>query len=140
MRCTLGVLSSKPNNTKNVMKTPIRRTALLFASAFTFLLVSASEPATPIRSTSPATMERELDRQIDKFVTYPLLQRNRMDGEVLVSFVINTEGKVKVISARSANAELCEYVLRMLSKVDIGDNPDGTWKTTHMRFKFRPEV
>lgn len=86
-------------------------------------------------------MERELDRQIDKYVTYPLLQRSqRMDGEVLVSFVINAEGKVKVISARSKNNELCEYVIRMLNKIDIGDNPDGTWKTTHVRFKFRPEV
>lgn len=86
-------------------------------------------------------MERELERQINKFVTYPILERaHHMDGEVLVSFVIDTEGKVKVISARSENTALCEYVLRMLAKVDIGSNPDGLWKTTHMKFRFRPEV
>lgn len=123
------------------MKTTILRAALMFAATSTFLSVSAAEPATPLRSATPKAMERELDRQIDKYVTYPLLQRSqRMDGEVLVSFVINAEGKVKVISARSKNTELCEYVIRMLTKVDIGDNPDGTWKTTRMRFKFRPEV
>ncbi len=123
------------------MKTTILRTSLMFAATSTFLFSTAAEPATPLRSTSPKAMERELDRQIDKYVTYPLLQRSqRMDGEVLVSFVINAEGKVKVISARSKNNELCEYVIRMLNKIDIGDNPDGTWKTTHVRFKFRPEV
>ncbi len=123
------------------MKTTILRTALMFAATATFLFSTAAEPATPLRSTSPKALERELDRQIDKYVTYPLLQRSqRMDGEVLVSFVINAEGKVKVISARSKNNELCEYVISMLNKIDIGDNPDGTWKTTHMRFKFRPEV
>jgi len=86
-------------------------------------------------------MERELERQIDKYVTYPLMERvHHMDGQVFVSFVIDTEGKVKVISARSRNTALCEYVLRMLAKVDIGSNPEGLWKTTHMKFDFRPEV
>ena len=63
-----------------------------------------------------------------------------MNGEVVVSFVIDIEGKVQVISAHSKNQALCEYVLRKLSKVDIGDNPNGLWKTTHMRFVFHPEV
>ena len=123
------------------MKTTILRTALMFAATATFLFSTAAEPATPLRSTSPKALERELDRQIDKYVTYPLMERvHHMDGEVFVSFVIDTEGKVKVISARSRNTALCEYVLRMLAKVDIGSNPEGLWKTTHMKFDFRPEV
>lgn len=81
-----------------------------------------------------------MERRINKYVTYPLMERaHGMDGEARVSFVIDSGGKVKVINARSANTALCEYVLRMLAKVDIGDNPDGLWKTTHMRFDFRPE-
>jgi hypothetical protein len=120
------------------MKTSATRLAIVLATVLTLGHARAAEPITTAPS---ADQERELDRQINKYVTYPLLERvHHMDGEVLVSFVIDTEGKVKVINARSANTALCEYVLRMLAKVDIGDNPDGLWRTTHMRFDFRPEV
>ncbi len=122
------------------MKTIITRTALLLTMVFTLGYTNAAEPATPLPSVAPAMMERELDHQINKYVTYPLLSHNNMDGEVVVSFVINTEGKIEVINAHSANTDLCEYVLRKLSKVDIGSNPGGLWKTTHMRFVFHPEA
>ena len=123
------------------MKASASRLAIVLATVFTLGSTRAAEPVVPAPAASPVNMERELQRQIDKYVTYPLLERTRhMDGQVLVSFVIDTEGKVKVIHARSENTALCEYVLRMLAKVDIGSNPDGLWKTTHMRFNFRPEV
>lgn len=123
------------------MRTTATHLAIAIATILCSGAASAAEPLPSALVTSPDDPERELNRQIDKYVTYPILERNhRMDGEVLVSFVIDTEGHVKVISARSENTALCEYVLRMLAKVDIGSNPDGLWKTTHMRFKFRPEV
>ena len=123
------------------MKASASRLAIVLATVFTLGSTRAAEPVVPAPAASPVNMERELQRQIDKYVTYPLLERTRhMDGQVLVSFVIDTEGKVKVIHARSENTALCEHVLRMLAKVDIGSNPDGLWKTTHMRFNFRPEV
>lgn len=123
------------------MKASASRLAIVLATVFTLGSTRAAEPVVPAPAASPVNMERELKRQIDKYVTYPLLERTRhMDGQVLVSFVIDTEGKVKVIHARSENTALCEYVLRMLAKVDIGSNPDGLWKTTHIRFNFRPEV
>jgi hypothetical protein len=59
---------------------------------------------------------------------------------VTVTFVIDTQGKVEVISARSTNPYLRAYVLKKLAKVDIGDNPNGTWRTTHMKFVFHPEL
>lgn len=114
---------------------------VLLATLFT---LGQANAAVPLPAAAPAPSidkDRELERQINKFVTYPLMERARhMDGEVLVSFVIDTEGKVNVINVRSENTALCEYVLRMLAKVDIGENPDGLWRTTHMRFTFRPEV
>lgn len=123
------------------MKTSAKHLAIVLASVLTLGSARAAEPLRHTAAAAPADMERELERQINKFVTYPILERaHHMDGEVLVSFVIDTEGKVKVISARSENTALCEYVLRMLAKVDIGSNPDGLWKTTHMKFRFRPEV
>ena len=123
------------------MKTSATHLLIALATVCTLGNVRAAEPV-PAAAPAPAVdKERELERQINKYVTYPLMERaHRMDGEVLVSFVIDTEGKVNVINARSANTALCEYVLRLLAKVDIGDNPDGLWRTTHMRFDFRPEV
>ena len=123
------------------MKTCATHLAIALATVFTFGHVQAAEPVPAATAAPSVDSERELERQINRYVTYPLMERaHHMDGEVLVSFVIDTEGKVNVINVRSANTALCEYVLRMLAKVDIGDNPDGLWRTTHMRFSFRPEV
>ncbi len=123
------------------MNSSTTRLAIALAITFSLGTARAAEPVVPARSGTPVDIERELERQINRYVTYPIMERtHRMDGEVLVSFVIDTEGKVKIVEARSENDALCAYVLRMLDKVDIGTNPDGLWKTTHMRFAFRPEV
>lgn len=124
------------------MKAMFIRPTILLATVLTLGQARAAEPlAHPMPAPARTTLERELGRQIDRHVTYPLLARDkRMDGDVLVTFVIDAQGKVEVISAFSENQELCEYVLRKLAKVDIGENPGGTWKTTSMRFRFRPEV
>ena len=123
------------------MKNLISRTALMLATLFTFAATHAAPPADPLRANVPTQQERELKKQLNRFVTYPLMERKHgMDGEVRVSFVINAAGKVEVISAASENAELRAYVLRKLDKVDIGENPSGTWKTEHMRFVFHPEA
>ena len=120
------------------------RPTILLATVLTLGQARAAEPvapAHPMPAPARTTLERELGRQIDRHVTYPILAREkRMDGDVLVTFVVDAQGKVEVISAYSENQELCEYVLRKLAKVDIGENPGGTWKTTSMRFRFRPEV
>ena len=117
------------------------RSLLILAVLSFCTAANANRPADPLRASVPSAQERELKKQINKYVNYPLMERKReMDGEVRVSFVINTAGKVEVISAASDNLELRAYVLRKLDKVDIGDNPSGTWKTEHMRFVFRPEA
>lgn len=117
------------------------RIALMLAAVLTFSAIQAAPPADPLRVEVLSKQERELQTQIDRFVTYPLLERKpNMDGNVEVSFVINTAGKVEVISAVSGNDDLLAYVLRKLGKVDIGDNPSGTWKIEHVRFVFRPEA
>ena len=84
-------------------------------------------------------MERSLERALNNNLSYPLLERENMNGDVYVSFVINKEGRIEVIDCRSANERLKDYVLRKLARIDIGDNPDGSWKTTHMVFNFHPE-
>ena len=86
-----------------------------------------------------ASMERNLEHALNRNMAFPLLAKENMLGEVYVSFVIDKEGKVEVLSCHSENVALSDYVLRKLARIDIGDNPEGIWKTTHMRFNFRPE-
>ena len=123
------------------MKALITRSAIVIAAVFAATAMRAAEPVAPKAASNSAVMERELQRQIDKYISYPLMARTgSMDGAVVVSFVIDTEGQVKVIGAEGTSNELRDYVLRKLAKVDIGSNPDGLWRTTYMKFNFRPEA
>ena len=90
-------------------------------------------------ATAPANLQRALDHQLNKHLTFPLLAREHMIGEVFVSFVIDKEGRVEVVHCASDNEDLKAYVLRKLSRVDIGVNAGGMWKTTSLRIIFRPE-
>jgi len=135
----MGVLCLNIHNTTSAMKTMISRSLLLLATVFTLGYTNAAEPVRMNAHTKKSTLERSLDRALSNNLAYPLLAKGDMNGEVYVSFVINKEGRVEVIECSSANAKLKDYVLRKLARIDIGDNPDGSWKTTHMVFNFRPE-
>ncbi|MCB9164215.1 MAG: hypothetical protein H6592_07250 [Flavobacteriales bacterium] len=121
------------------MRTVISRSLFLLATVFTLGYARAAEPVRMKPLTKRSTLERTLDRALSNTLAYPLLAKDDMTGEVYVSFVINKEGRIEVIDASSPNEELKAYVLRKLARIDIGDNPDGSWKTTHMVFNFRPE-
>lgn len=118
----------------------ISRSLLLLATVFTLGYARAIEPAFPVPSAlKRTTMERNLDRALNKHLAFPVLAEENMIGEVEVSFVINTEGRIEVLNCTSRNEPLRAYVLRKLARIDIGDNPEGIWKTTHMHITFRPE-
>ncbi len=122
------------------MKTFILRSAILLTTAVAFGNAQATEPIVKAHTNNPLALERALQHQIDRYVVYPVMDRTgAMDGDVAVSFVIDTEGRVNVVRAESPNPALQEYVLQKLAKVDVGSNPDGVWKTTHMCFRFHPE-
>lgn len=110
----------------------------------TFTLMHQAGATTPpvsrIEATASIAMERKLDHQLNKHVTFPLTGAERMDGAVLVSFVVDIEGRLKIVDAETTNPALRDHVLRQLEKVDIGDNPSGTWKIERRRFVFRPEA
>ena len=122
------------------MKRIILRSVIMFSTLATISAAYASGPVLKARMHNPAALERELQHQIDKYVSYPLMERAEgMDGDVMVSLVIDSEGRVNIICAESGNAVLQAYVVRRLAKVDIGSNPEGVWKTSHFRFRFHPE-
>lgn len=117
------------------------RTILLPIAALLSLATLAAPGNEGPATGSSIALERSLEHQLNKHVTFPITAHdNELMGAVEVSFVINKEGKVEVLSAWSENDRLRDYVLAKLRKVDIGDNPSGTWRTSHMRFVFRPEA
>jgi hypothetical protein len=125
------------------MKTWITRTALLLCTVFTmgYARAAATFPGeNPDPSAHRSELERALDKQLNKHLTFPWLARTDMTGEVTVAFVINTEGRVRVVECASANKALLDYVLRKLDRIDVGDNPEGVWKTTYLHLVFRPEA
>ena len=125
------------------MKTTISRLALVLCSVFTmgYTHAAASFEGEGVKNTPDrSAMERSLDQQLNKYLSFPVLERKAdMTGEVLVAFVIDTEGKVKVLDCVSANEDLRQYVLRKLARIDVGENVDGMWKTTYLRLNFKPE-
>lgn len=121
------------------MRTAIPRYLMLLATVFTFGYGHAAEPLRMYAKSKKTTLERTLERALTNNLSYPLLTRENMNGEVYVSFVIDKEGRIQVIDSRSANQSLKDHVLRKLARIDIGDNPMGSWKTTHMVFSFHPE-
>lgn len=123
------------------MKTMKSRILLLATTVFMLGQSNAMNPPKAVadNSTKLAVMQHDLDRALNRNISFPLLAKEDMTGEVYVSFVINKEGQVEVLSCQSENVALTEYVLRKLARIDIGENPEGIWKTTHMHFNFRPE-
>lgn len=117
----------------------ISRTALLLATVLTFGYARAAHGEGPVTTPSRATLERSLDRALNRYLSFPVLAQGDMTGEVMVSFVINKEGRVEVLSCDSENHALKAYVLRKLSRIDIGENPEGIWKTTYLKISFKPE-
>ncbi|WKZ65493.1 MAG: hypothetical protein QY325_12060 [Flavobacteriales bacterium] len=123
------------------MKTPITRYLLVLASVLTMGYARAAEPVVrPVARTEASALDRSLERALSRHMTFPWLAQGDMTGKVYVSFNIDTEGKVQVLSCSSANERLKDYVLRKLARVDIGDNPDGIWRTTHLVIDFHPEA
>jgi hypothetical protein len=123
----------------HAMKTIISRSLLLFATVFTLGYARAAEPLRTHVDAKRSALERSLDRALNKNLVFPLLDSREMTGVVNVSFVVDKEGRIQVLECSSANPSLKAYVLRKLARIDIGENPEGSWKTSHIRFNFHKE-
>ncbi|MCI1751597.1 MAG: hypothetical protein LKM36_01650 [Flavobacteriales bacterium] len=125
------------------MKTMITRSAFAFClllAASGMRAASEGEPKFIFPAASNIEMERAVKHQIDRFVIFPLSgDAEAMYGTVDIAYVVNTEGRVVVVSSGSENDELRNYVIRKLARIQVGANPSGLWKTSHVRFNFRPE-
>lgn len=132
-------MAEHTNNTTAMKTTLITRTALTLATVLSLGFTQAAEPVRLDTGSKRTALERNLDRALNRYMTFPVDKQADLTGEVFVSFVIDKEGRVEVIDCNSTNERLKEHVLNKLARIDIGENPDGIWRTTHMRISFRPE-
>jgi len=128
--------ANKPNN---AMKNRVSRLLVMIATVFTFGYARAAEPLAINSPKDAVALDRALDRALTRHLSFPIMEKGDMTGNVQVSFNIDKEGKVQVLSCTSANERLRAYVLRKLARIEVGANPDGIWKTTHMVIDFHPE-
>jgi outer membrane biosynthesis protein TonB len=126
------------HQTPTAMNARSIRIALAFATVLTLGYARAAEPVR-FKTTTRSSIERNLDRALNRELSFPVLAKGDMTGKVHVSFVIDKEGKVEVVSCSSPNEQLKEYVLRKLARIDVGENPDGIWKTTHLVIDFHKQ-
>ncbi len=144
------VSCEQPNNGLNATKTHVMKTRILHALiALPLLLFAMSTYAADLVTPTAAPsfilrnsieMERAVKHQINRYVIFPLEdEAEALFGTVEVQFVVNMEGRLVVTAAHSENQDLCDYVVEKLRRVQVGPNPSGLWKTSHMRFEFRAE-
>lgn len=131
---------TKQHQSTNAMKTRISRILLVIATVFTMGYARAAEPIRMNDAKDRTTLDRNLDRALNRHLSFPLMEKSDMTGKVYVSFNIDREGHVQVLSCESTNLKLRDYVVRKLARVQVGANPDGIWKTTHMVIDFHPEA
>jgi hypothetical protein len=121
------------------MKNRVSRLLVVIATVFTFGYARAAEPIRVSDNRTAVNLERALDRALNRHLAFPIMEKGDMTGKVQVSFNIDKEGKVQVLSCTSENERLRAYVLRKLARIEVGANPEGIWKTTHMIIDFHPE-
>lgn len=131
---------AKQHQSTNAMKTRISRILLVIATVFTMGYTRAAEPIRMNDAKDRTTLDRNLDRALNRHLSFPLMEKSDMTGKVYVSFNIDREGHVQVLSCESTNLKLRDYVVRKLARVQVGANLDGIWKTTHMVIDFHPEA
>lgn len=125
----------------------MKTTLLSLAAALTLSLgnanLYAASPDTPASVAGLAdnsALQRAVKHQINRHMIFPLYEEGQdMFGAVDVSFAVNANGRLVVLSANSDNDALRSYVVERLGRVQVDANPSGLWRISHVRFVFRPE-
>jgi hypothetical protein len=63
-----------------------------------------------------------------------------IDGTVEVSFKIDATGKIQIVDLVSTNAQLSEYVIKKLAKIQVSDQAAEEGKVIKYRFTFKKQA
>ncbi|NQX91375.1 MAG: energy transducer TonB [Flavobacteriales bacterium] len=91
-------------------------------------------------SDAPSSPKKEISKAINKVMTYPILQNQKMQGTVEVSFKIDDDGKVDILQIESSNPDLIDYVVQKLKKIKLKEGKDYNGQTIRYKFVFKKEA
>jgi len=112
---------------------------IILTSLLLSLTGFASHATNVADGTDPTSISKALKQQLNKHMVSPVFHDHDMTGTVQADFVLDKNGKVKIINLESQNNALKAYVERKLLKIKVSGNTDGFWKTTSLSFVFRKE-
>ena len=100
------------------------------------LLTAAGNVAKASNSDNPTRIEKLLK----KSVAFPeFAKKEKMEGIVLVSFTVNSDGTLNVNLTNESSVALKEYVLGKLGMIKLKPGSSEEGKTYNVKFEFKFE-
>ena len=83
---------------------------------------------------------KDINKILKKEISYPEFAREqKLEGVVLVSFSLNSDGTIKVIMTNESDATLKDYVISKLKKLKMLPAKSDAGKTYDVKFEFKFE-
>lgn len=82
--------------------------------------------------------ESKVKEAIKQEITYPEFAiEAKLEGEVLVSFTVNKDGKIDILRTNSVYKELESYVVEKMKTMTVSADEAEIGKTYNMKFSFK---
>jgi TonB family protein len=89
-------------------------------------------------TTSDEEKESNVKKAIKQEVVYPEFAiEEKLEGEVLVSFTVNKDGKIDVLRTNSVYKELEGYVIEKMKTMTVNADDAEIGKTYNMKISFK---
>lgn len=86
---------------------------------------------------TPSSYGEELKKEIKKKVGYPdFAKAEKLDGMVMVKFLVNEEGRVQVLEINASHDHLANYVTDRLEGIRVDDSKAKGEHFARFRFRF----
>jgi hypothetical protein len=102
---------------------------IIYALVFSLFMLRLQLLAFPKEPTQKPTKKNQTEE----------VQPN-IDGTVEVSFRIDATGKIQIVDLVSTNAQLSEYVIKKLAKIQVSDKAAEEGKVIKYRFTFKKQA
>lgn len=116
-----------------ILKQKVMKTLIAIISLMLLALIDTSANASTRKP-------KDIGKILQKEISYPDFAKDqKLEGTVLVSFTVNTDGSITVNLTNESNATLKDYVVSKLRSLKIIPTKENTGKTYDVKFEFKLE-
>lgn len=109
----------------------------IIISLISLLIITAASSSSWAATTDNPT---KIERLLKKTISFPeFAKQEKMEGMVLVSFTVNSDGTLKVNLTNESDTSLKDYVLKKLSQIKLKPGNTEEGKTYNVKFEFKYE-